>query len=62
LPTVRRVFDDRLEVVLERNFPLPELVVRSKAVGRLITDEGRKLSKRGSRLLWRLRVWLCTRP
>lgn len=62
LATARRVFGDRLEVVLERNFPLPDLVLRSKAVGRLITEGVVSLSKRGSRVLWRLRVWLCTRP
>jgi methylase of polypeptide subunit release factors len=62
LATARRVFGDRLEVVLERNFPLPDLVLRSKAVGRLVTEGVVNLSKRGSRLLWRLRVWLCTRP
>ncbi len=62
LATARRVFGDRLEVVLERNFPLPDLVLRSKAVGRLITEGVVNVSKRGSRLLWRLRVWLCTRP
>jgi SAM-dependent methyltransferase len=62
LATARRVFGDRLEVVLERTFPLPDLVLRSKAAGRLITEGVVNLSKRGSRLLWRLRVWLCTRP
>jgi SAM-dependent methyltransferase len=62
LATARRVFGDRLEVVLERNFPLPDLALRSKAVGRLVTEGVVNLSKRGSRLLWRLRVWLCTRP
>ena len=62
LATARRVFGDRLEMVLERTFPLPDLVLRSKAVGRLVTDGVVNLSKRGSRLLWRLRVWMCTRP
>ena len=62
LATARRVFGDRLEVVLERTFPLPDLVLRSKAVGRLVTDGVVNVSRRGSRLLWRLRVWMCTRP
>jgi precorrin-6B methylase 2 len=62
LSAASRIFGDRLEVVLERNFPLPDMVLGSKAVGRLIADGVVNLSKRGSRLLWRLRVWLCTRP
>ncbi|MQB00849.1 MAG: methyltransferase domain-containing protein [Actinobacteria bacterium] len=62
LSAARRVFGDRLEVVLERNFPLPDMVLRSKDVGRLIADGVVNLSRRGSRLLWKLRVWLCTRP
>jgi SAM-dependent methyltransferase len=61
LSAARRIFGDRLEVVLERNFPLPDMVLRSKDVGRLIADGVVNLSKRGSRLLWKLRVWLCTR-
>jgi 16S rRNA G1207 methylase RsmC len=62
LSAAKRIFGDRLEVVLERSFPLPDLVLGSKAVGRLVADGVVNLSKRGSRLLWRLRVWLCTRP
>jgi precorrin-6B methylase 2 len=61
LSAASRIFGDRLEVVLERTFPLPDLVMRSKAVGRLVADGVVNLSKRGSRLLWKLRVWLCTR-
>ncbi|MGH2690800.1 MAG: 50S ribosomal protein L11 methyltransferase [Actinomycetota bacterium] len=63
LAAARRAFGrDNLEMVLERHFPLPDLVARSKAVTRMISDGVVELKQRGSRFLWRLRVWCCTRP
>jgi SAM-dependent methyltransferase len=62
LAAARRVFGkENLEVVLERQFPLPDLVARSKAVTRMIADGIIDLKQRGSRMVWRLRVWCCTR-
>lgn len=51
-----------LRVALERHFPLPELVARSAAVARLLRAGVIDLQQRGSRWLWRLRVWRCTAP
>lgn len=58
----RRVFGAaNLEAVLEREFPLPALVARSKALGRLMAQGLVQLRQRGSRMLWRLAVWRCIR-
>ena len=62
LEVARRVFGAaNMEVVAEREFPLPNLVARSKAVARLVSDGLLNLSLRGSRLLWRLAIWRCVR-
>lgn len=62
LETARRVFGaSNMEIVAEREFPLPNLVARSKAVARLVSDGLLSLSLRGSRLLWRLAIWRCIR-
>lgn len=62
LAAARRAFGiDNLEVVLERNFPLPDLVARSKVLTRMMADGVVGIKQRGSRMLWRLRVWCCTR-
>jgi methylase of polypeptide subunit release factors len=61
LAAAREVFGDRIESVLEREFPLPDLVARSKAVARMVRDGIVSVRERGSRMLWRLRIWRCTR-
>lgn len=62
LDTARRVFgENNMEIVAEREFPLPNLVSRSKAVARLVSEGLLNLSLRGSRLLWRLAIWRCVR-
>jgi SAM-dependent methyltransferase len=62
LEVARRVFGAaNMEIVAEREFPLPNLVARSKAVARLVSDGLLNLSLRGSRLLWRLAIWRCVR-
>ena len=62
LDTARRVFGpNNMEIVAEREFPLPNLVARSKAVARLVSEGLLNLSLRGSRLLWRLAIWRCVR-
>jgi hypothetical protein len=63
LSAARRVFgESNLNEVAEREFPLPSLLIRSKAVARLMADGLIRLRQRGSRLLWRLAIWRCIRP
>jgi protein-L-isoaspartate O-methyltransferase len=61
LVAVREVFGDRIESVIEREFPLPDLVARSKAVARMVKEGLVSFRQRGSRLLWQLRIWRCER-
>jgi methylase of polypeptide subunit release factors len=61
LEAAREVFGDHMEAVLEREFPLPELVAKSKAVKQLVKDGIVSLRQRGSRWLWQLRIWRCER-
>jgi SAM-dependent methyltransferase len=62
LQKARRVFGAaNLERVLEREFPLPDLVARSKQAARLMAQGILNFRRRGSRLLWRLSVWRCVR-
>lgn len=62
LKTARRVFGpDNMEIVAEREFPLPNLVARSKAVANLVAEGLLNLKQRGSRLLWKLAIWRCVR-
>jgi tRNA A58 N-methylase Trm61 len=62
LDAARRTFGEtNMERLLEREFPLPDLVAKSKAVARLVTQGILRLRQRGSRLLWRLSVWRCVR-
>jgi methylase of polypeptide subunit release factors len=63
LEAARRVFGEaNLEEVTEREFPLPGIVARSKALGRLMGQGFLQLRQRGTRLLWRLAIWRCVRP
>lgn len=63
LAAARRIFGPgNLAEVVEREFPLPALVAKSKAVARLMTDGLIALRQRGSRFLWRLAIWRCVRP
>jgi len=61
LAAVREIFGERMEPVLEREFPLPDLVARSKAVARMVKEGLVSFRQRGSRLLWQLRIWRCER-
>jgi methylase of polypeptide subunit release factors len=61
LAAARRVFGDNIEPVLERTFPLPDLVAKAAATARLMKEGLLKPHQRGSRLLWDLRVWRCVR-
>jgi methylase of polypeptide subunit release factors len=59
LAAAREVFGDRIQRVLEREFPLPDLVAKSKAAARLMKEGLLTLRQRGSRFLWQLRIWRC---
>jgi methylase of polypeptide subunit release factors len=59
LAHARRIFGDRMEAILEREFPLPDLVGKSQAVARMMKDGLLNLHRRGSRMLWQLRIWRC---
>ena len=61
LAAAREVFGDRMENILEREFPLPDLVARSKEVARMVRDGIVSVRQRGSRFLWQLRIWRCIR-
>jgi len=62
LAAARRIFGDRMEAILEREFPLPDLVGRSQAVARMMKEGVLHLHQRGSRWLWQLRIWRCVAP
>ncbi|MQA77354.1 MAG: methyltransferase domain-containing protein [Streptosporangiales bacterium] len=59
LRAAKRVFGDHMREAASRDFPLPEAVTRVAEVARLISDGVIRLSRRGSRLFWRLTIWQC---
>jgi methylase of polypeptide subunit release factors len=59
LEKARELFGDRMQAVVERDFPLPDVVGKSRAVARMMKEGLLNLHRRGSRILWRLRVWRC---
>jgi precorrin-6B methylase 2 len=61
LSAARAVFGDNMEPVMEREFPLPDLVAKSVAAARMMKEGLLNLHKRGSRILWRLQIWRCVR-
>lgn len=61
LAVAREIFGDHMQKVLEREFPLPDLVAKSKAVARMMKEGLLNFRQRGSRLLWQLRIWRCVR-
>jgi len=61
LDAAHEVFGDHMRSVLEREFPLPDLVARSKAVARMMKEGLVSFRQRGSRWLWQLRIWRCDR-
>jgi methylase of polypeptide subunit release factors len=63
LEAARRLFGAaNVQQIIEREFPLPDLVAKSKAAARMMKEGLLSLHRRGSRLLWSLRVWRCVRP
>ncbi len=62
LEAARRIFRGNLQLMAQRDLPLPDLVAKSKAVARLMSQGVLSLRQRGSRMLWSLTVWRCVRP
>jgi methylase of polypeptide subunit release factors len=63
LETARKVFGAaNLQSLVSREFPLPDVLARSKAVARMMKDGILDLHARGSRMLWRLQIWRCELP
>lgn len=63
LEVARRIFGAaNLHALKSREFPLPDVVARSKAVATMMKEGILDLHARGSRLLWRLQVWRCVLP
>ena len=63
LEVARRIFGQaNLQSLLSRDFPLPEVVAKSKEVARMMREGILDLQHRGSRLLWRLQIWRCELP
>ncbi len=61
LAAARRIFGENMEPVIEREFPLPDLVAKAAATARMMKEGLLNLHKRGSRMLWSLRIWRCVR-
>jgi SAM-dependent methyltransferase len=63
LEVARRIFGAaNLQSLLSREFPLPDVVAKSKAVAQMMKEGILDLHARGSRVLWRLQVWRCEMP
>jgi methylase of polypeptide subunit release factors len=63
LRAARKVFgDDSLRKLRERLLPLPTKIAENAMVRRLMDSGVVKFIKRGSRLVWELRIWECTLP
>jgi len=63
LEVARRLFGQaNLQALLEREFPLPDVVAKSRAVAQMMKDGVLDLRARGSRLLWSLRIWRVVNP
>jgi precorrin-6B methylase 2 len=62
LAAARRIFGDgNLHPLAVREFPLATTLARSPAVQRLIEEGTLAMRQRGTRLVWRLTIWRCTR-
>jgi SAM-dependent methyltransferase len=63
LRAARVIFGEgRIRALRERLFPLPGKLAETAVVRRLADSGVVNFIRRGSRLLWRLRVWECTTP
>jgi release factor glutamine methyltransferase len=62
LRAARRVFGERMRQLRGRLLPLPTKITETVVVRRLMESGVVRFIRRGSRLLWELRVWECTLP
>jgi release factor glutamine methyltransferase len=62
LAAARRIFGERMRELRERMLPLPAKIADSAVVRRLMESGVVRFFKRGSRMLWELRIWECTLP
>ena len=63
IDAARRIFGaSRMQSLVSREFPLPDVLAKSKAVAAMMRDGILDLHARGSRLLWRLQIWRCELP
>jgi SAM-dependent methyltransferase len=63
LRAARTIFgENRMHQLRERMFPLPTKLAESQVVRRLMDSGVVNLIRKGSRLLWALRVWECEAP
>ena len=63
LRAARRLFGEgRIKKLRERVFPLPGKISETAVVRRLMETGVVRFIRRGSRLLWELRIWECTAP
>jgi precorrin-6B methylase 2 len=62
LEAARRVFQDGVRQMRERLLPLPSKIGESAVVRKLMESGVVQVIRRGSRVLWQLRVWECTVP
>lgn len=63
LRAARRIFGDgRMRQLRERLLPLPAKISETAVVRRLMDSGVVNFIRRGSRLLWELRIWECTLP
>lgn len=63
LDVARRLFGAaNLQSLVQREFPLPDVVAKSKEVARMAQEGLVSFRARGSRLLWRLQIWRCVQP
>ena len=62
LRVARRIFQDGMRQMRERLLPLPTKIGDSPVVRKLMDSGMVQFIRRGSRLLWELRVWECTLP
>jgi SAM-dependent methyltransferase len=63
LEVARRLFGAaNLQSLIQREFPLPDVVAKSKEVARMAQEGLVSFRARGSRLLWTLQIWRCVQP
>jgi methylase of polypeptide subunit release factors len=62
LSAARRIFGERIRQMRERVLPLPAKISETAVVRRLMDSGVVRFIRRGSRLLWELRIWECSLP